>query len=95
MENYFTIKQVAFILKVHPLSVRRYIREKKLLAVKFGGAVRIKEEDLHNFQKGYTTNNASKGSIIKEAPKVFSFDDPLWQLNGKGGSLTMPQDEGR
>ncbi|MBI4099929.1 helix-turn-helix domain-containing protein [Candidatus Microgenomates bacterium] len=92
MGNLYTVKQVAFILKVHPLTIRRYIREKKLTAVKFAGGVRIKEEDLQNFQRGYTTRKISV-PLTKDLPKIFSLDDPLWQLDGIGGSLSLPTND--
>lgn len=92
MENFYTVKQVAFILKVHPLTIRRYIREKKLPAVKLSGLVRIKEKDLQNFQTGYTTRSIKATSQLAAA-KVFSFDDPLFQLDGVGGSLSLPTND--
>lgn len=93
MENFFTIKQIAFMLKVHQLTVRRYIREKKLTAIKIAGLVRIKEKDLQNFQKDYTARKYRIHNIISEPLKSFNIGDPLWLLNGKGGSLTLPEDE--
>lgn len=92
MGNLYTVKQVAFILKVHPLTIRRYIREKKLTAVKISGMVRIKEEDLQNFQKGYTSR-VTKTPLTKELPKIFTFADPFWQLSGLGTSLSLPEKE--
>lgn len=92
MGNLYTVKQVAFILKVHPLTIRRYIREKKLTAVKFAGGVRIKEEDLQSFQRGYTTRMV-KTQPISGPAKIFSSDDPLWQLDGIGGSLSLPTND--
>lgn len=94
MENLFTVKQIAFILKVHPLTIRRHIREKKLSAVKIAGAVRIKEEELQKFQKDYRvsvkhTSPVSMQSQIRE----FSFEDPLWKLAGIGTSLGLPPEE--
>jgi len=94
MDNFFTIKQVAFILKVHQLTIRRYIREKKLPAVKVAGLVRIKEKDLQNFQKEYVAREKpTHAGTIHELPKIFSFDDPLWHLSGVGGSLSLPPKE--
>lgn len=89
MGNLYTVKQVAFILKVHPLSVRRYIREKKLAAIKVSGVVRIKEESLQNLQKDYSTRRV-KAALIHEPAKIFSLDDPLWHLEGVGISLSSP-----
>jgi len=92
MENYYTIKQLSFILKVHQLTIRRYIREKKLEAVKVGGAVRITEPALQKFQKSYSADAKRQNRII-EAPikKVFTLDDPLWRLEGYGTSISLPE----
>ena len=91
MDQLLTIKQIAFILKVHHLTVRRYIREKKLQATKIGGSVRVKEADLQNFQKAYTSKTIH---LPKKEPvaKTFSFEDPLWKLDGRGASLSLPSD---
>ena len=64
MENLFNVNQVAFILKVHPLTIRRYIKEGLLKAVRAGGNIRIKESELQNFNKDFT----SPKSAIKSLP---------------------------
>ena len=46
MENLLNIRETAFILKVHPLTVRRYIKEGELKAIKIGGNIRIKEAQM-------------------------------------------------
>src|SRR6266705_3444762 len=51
MNNLLSVKQVAFILRVHPLTVRRYIRDKRLKAVKVGGNIRVDENALQDFHK--------------------------------------------
>jgi excisionase family DNA binding protein len=92
MDNLFTIKQVSFILKVHPLTVRRYIKDKKLTAVKVGGAVRIQEEQLQKFQKNYSVSARSRSPVIQEkTTKIFTVSDPLWKLNGISTSLSLPE----
>lgn len=94
MENLFTVKQIAFILKVHPLTIRRYIREKKLSAVKIGGAVRIKDEDLQKFQKEYRTSIKHSSPVtLQSITKEFTFEDPLWKLEAIGASLSLPTEE--
>lgn len=94
MDNLFTVKQVAYILKVHPLTIRRYIREKKLSAVKIGGAVRIKNEDLTRFQKDYLTSfKHSSPSTFQSITKEFTLEDPLWKLEAIGASLSLPTEE--
>lgn len=50
-EQYFSIEEVAKTLKVAYLTVYRWVREKKLLAVKAGKQYRIKKEDLDEFIK--------------------------------------------
>ncbi|OGH48092.1 MAG: hypothetical protein A3A51_00455 [Candidatus Levybacteria bacterium RIFCSPLOWO2_01_FULL_39_10] len=90
MEQLFSIKQVAYILKVHPLTIRRYIKEEKLKATKIGGNIRIKESDLANFSKDFIPNKqpASK-SPRKMIYAEFNDADPLFQLQGKGASLDL------
>lgn len=92
MDNLFTIKQVSYILKVHELTVRRYIREKKLAAIKIGGNVRVKDEDLQKFQKAYTVTEKSRSPKVEEKPKsTFTLSDPLWRLDGISTSLSLPE----
>ena len=55
MAQIFTIEEVAEKLKVHPMTIRRYIWRGVLPAIKLGkGRVwRITEEDLNEFLKKY------------------------------------------
>jgi len=90
MENLYSIKQVAYILKVHPLTIRRYIKEEKLKATKIGGNVRVKESDLADFSKDFVPNKQP----ITKTPRTQTFTqfddaDPLFQLQGKGASLDI------
>ncbi len=95
MENLLNVKQAAFILKVHPLSVRRYIREKKLKAVKAGGNVRIKESELLEFNKEYSPvvrNEENSFIRTKIKPSIsFSTDDPFLRLKGRGATLILSE----
>jgi len=50
-EQYYTIKEVAKILKVVYLTVYRWIQSNKLPACKAGKQYRIKKEDLGKFIK--------------------------------------------
>lgn len=91
MENLLNINQTAFILKVHPLTVRRYIKEGKLKAVKIGGNIRVKESQLIDFNKDFSVTTTHKQSLrakIKPA-KVFTVDDPLFRLKGRGANLNL------
>ena len=47
--KFYTVDQVAGMLDVSTRSVRRWIKQKKLIAHHFGTAVRIAETDLKAF----------------------------------------------
>ncbi len=92
MENLFNINQAAFILKVHPLTVRRYIKEGKLKAVRVGGSVRIKESQLQEFNKDFSPGEQKAKKTFRtkaQTAKVFTQDDPLLRLKGRGASLSL------
>ncbi len=92
MENLLNINQVAFILKVHPLTIRRYIREEKLPAVKVGGNVRIQESEIGKFTKKFTVTHKRINPIIEKQSshlQTFGADDPFLRLKGRGASLTQ------
>ncbi len=92
MDTLLSVKQIAFIFKVHPLTVRRYIKEGRLKAVKVGGNVRIKEVDFQQFHKDLTTASPQQSIILKakkyQLTKPFTTDDPFLRLQGRGASLT-------
>ena len=91
MNSLLSVKQVAFILKVHPLTVRRYIKEKKLLAVKVGGNIRVEENALQDFHKEIALSE-QKPKIFKTArisDKQFTQDDPLLRLQGRGAGIEL------
>ena len=90
MNNLLSVKQVAFILKVHPLTVRRYIKEKKLKAIKVGGNVRIQENDLQDLNKEIEAplpQSEMMFKLKKMRAKEFTEDDPFLRLKGRGASL--------
>jgi excisionase family DNA binding protein len=91
MENLMNVKQAAFILKVHPLTIRRYIKEGKLKAVRAGGNVRIKESSLADFNKDFFTTPSIKQTVKNKLnpAKIFTVDDPLFRLKGRGASLNF------
>lgn len=92
IENLFNVSQAAYILKVHPLTVRRYIRDGRLKAIKVGGNVRIKESQLADFNKEFSPRIPSmkiKGTEQKVPAKIFNDSDPFFQLQGQGAGLNI------
>lgn len=92
IENLFNVNQAAFILKVHPLTIRRYIRDGRLNAIKVGGNVRIKESQLNDFNKEFTPRIPSmkpKFGEQKVPAKIFTEADPFFQLQGRGAALNL------
>jgi len=91
MENFLSVRQVAYILKVHHLTIRRYIKEGKLKAVRVGGNVRIKESELQEFHKDLSAAPNQQSIILKakkHSARPFSDIDPLLRLQGRGASLS-------
>ena len=91
MDNLFNVNQVAFMLKVHPLTIRRYIREGKLKAIKVGGAVRIKESQLSEFNTEVKPAPKTTRLPRTENPiiKIFTPNDPLFRLEGLGAHVDL------
>lgn len=48
----YTVEEIAEILKVSTFTVRNYIKDGRLIAIKTGGAVRVSEENLKSFIEG-------------------------------------------
>jgi len=89
MDNLFNINQVAFMLKVHPLTIRRYIKEGRIKAIKVGGNIRIKESQLQDFHKEFVPGANSRKNIKSKNPDtIFTLEDPLFQLKGRVASLS-------
>jgi excisionase family DNA binding protein len=76
--NLFTVDQLAQMLDMHPRTIRRYIREKKLKATKIGGEWRIRKEDVELFMGGI------KEQLKSEATNdVQDFVHGFSEMNGK------------
>jgi excisionase family DNA binding protein len=61
-EELLTIEQVAEELQLHPDTVRRYIRERKLVGVRISSTVmRVKRSDLNKFIQDRSTDQPEKG----------------------------------
>jgi excisionase family DNA binding protein len=84
MEEFFTVYQVAVALKVHVITIRRYIREGKLKAVRVGGNIRIAGSELKHFTQNFVPRNKNNKEFPKTIHGNFSFNDPLFRLKGRG-----------
>ena len=91
MDNFYNVNQSAFIMKVHPLTVRRYIREGKLKAVRLGGNVRIKERDLQSFMKEFEPKEHQEITTFKKTSrqKEFTTADPFLRLKGRAATVEL------
>lgn len=89
MDEFYTVNQTALVLKVHPLTIRRYLREGKLKAYRAGGNIRISVNDLRSFTQNFIINH-TRQSRVSQSPHTnsFSFSDPLLSLKGKGLSMS-------
>lgn len=83
MEELFTVSQVAGVLKVHPITIRRYIKEGKLKAFRAGGNVRVSGADLKAFTQNFIPKIKNPKTNFPAEAK-FSFDDPLFRLKARG-----------
>lgn len=91
-DNLLSVKQVAFILRVHPLTIRRYIKDQKLKAIKVGGNIRIEENVLQDFHKEIVPQTQGSIRIFKSGKltdRQFNTEDPMLRLQGRGASLKL------
>jgi len=51
IEQFLTAEEVAEALKLHPYTVRRLCREKKIPCFKFGGQWRFREDEIDRWSK--------------------------------------------
>jgi excisionase family DNA binding protein len=86
-DTIFTVEQTATILKVHPLSIRRYIKSGRLKALRIGGNIRIPQTEIDNFSKAVVPSINSTRRIRTNSGSKFSLDDPIFTLKGKGLSI--------
>ena len=50
--EFYTAEEVAKVLRLHPYTVRRLCREKKVPAFKFGGQWRFRKDEIDAWSKG-------------------------------------------
>ena len=87
-ETLFSVKQVGILLKVHPLTIRRYIKEGKLKAVRIAGNIRIPQTYIEEFSEDVRPTNYGVKSVPKKNKiSEFSLDDAIFRLKGRGLSI--------
>lgn len=94
MEEFYTVNQAAITLKVHPLTIRRYIKEGKLKALRVGGNIRISVNDLRSFTQNFILHQRQVKIQPAVQTKEFSYTDPLLNLKGRGLSFSKLEGQG-
>lgn len=88
MEEFYTVNQAAIVLKVHPLTIRRYIKEGKLKASRAGGNVRVAVNELRAFIHDFVVQEPTAKIKPLIFAKQFSDTDPFFQVKARGFSMS-------
>ena|SRR5437762_11961845 len=83
--EFLTVQETARLLRVTPITVRRYIAQGRLPAVKVGGGVRISKEAVEQLPEPVRTSDSLKRDRRRHG-KPIAADDPLSRLIGIGRS---------
>ena len=81
--DFLTVKETAHMLRVSPITVRRYIASGQLAAERVGRGIRVRREAIEEF--------VTPVEPIEPLGKPFTMDDPLWDIVGIGAS-DVPDD---
>ena len=79
-----TVQETARLLRVSPVTVRRYIASRRLPAVRVGKGVRVRKEDIEKLPTPIGSEEVA--SPKGRRAKVFTKEDALWRLVGIGRS---------
>jgi excisionase family DNA binding protein len=80
-----TIQDTAHMLKVSTVTVRRFIADGRLPAVKVGKGVRVRKEAVDRLVRPVKLK-AAETSQAKRSGRPLTFDDPLFKLIGSARS---------
>jgi excisionase family DNA binding protein len=75
-----TVREVAQTLRVSPMTIRRYIADGKLSAVRVGRSVRVSRDAIERFIEPVAPSAFGARGTAEEG--VITFDDPLWDIVG-------------
>lgn len=84
-----SVKHVSILLKVHELSVRRYIKDGKLKALRAGGNIRITKSSVDTFLQDIlpTSYSGKQNAVKSETVNPLTREDSIFRLKGRGLSL--------
>jgi excisionase family DNA binding protein len=85
-----TVKEIAQLLRVSPITVRRYIASGRLPAVRIGRGVRIDRTSAMAACRPYM--NVHDGEVDWSRVRPFTFDDPIWDIVGMIDDTDGPTD---
>lgn len=63
-EKYYTVDEISEMLKMHPKTIQRYIREGKLRAAKIGKGWRVSGHDLSQFAENMDAQEEPAGERV-------------------------------
>jgi excisionase family DNA binding protein len=72
MPEYLTVREVAAVYRVNEITVRRHIRSGRLRAVKVGGRVRVRKEEVDAFAQPVQPAWHLKIDIPEPTPDVLA-----------------------
>ncbi len=76
-----TIQETARLLKVNPITVRRFIADGRLEAVRVGRGVRVRKEAVDQFAEPVAVGVA-KPTTTRRPVRPMTWDDPMSKLVG-------------
>src|SRR6266550_5980135 len=89
----YTVRETANLLRVSEITVRRYIADGRLPAVRVGRAVRVEKEAVERLPSPVKAVGArEKAPRKRQKPKYFTKDDPLWNIVGMFDDPDGPTD---
>src|SRR5262245_6565579 len=81
----YTVDETARLLRVSPITIRRYIASGELEAVRVGRGVRVHREAIERFVKPLAPQ-LDTDVPRRTIGRPFTKDDPLWNIVGIGQS---------
>jgi len=86
-----TVRETAQLLRVNPITIRRYIADGRLPAVRVGRAVRVQREAIEHFTTPIEPKHRT-GKLLPHQGKPTSADDPIWSIIGIAGDRDLATD---